>query len=214
MAIWKRAGSVLGGAVAAAAVVALSAAPAMAMPATTLKAKVTGGGTISVTSVGKTTLADGAVKVSCTSSKATGTIGNGTHSGAAPLKVGTTKKLSFTNCSNALTGAVTNSVKKFPNISVDSKTTKSGDTDGIVGPVTVDVSTTGCTFQVTGSTPGYYSNSKHELFITNKLPTKASKTADLTIGDVTGCAGVVSNGQHPTFTTTYKVSKHVKITVS
>jgi hypothetical protein len=216
MAIRKRAVSALCGAVAAAAVVGLSIAPAMAMPAASLRAKVTGGGSITATA-GTTTLTDGAVKVTCDSSKATGSIKNGTHSGAAPLKVGTTTKLSFSHCSNALTGAVNNKPSGYPySISVDSKTNKSGDTAGIIGPVTVAVTTTGCSFKVTGSAPGYYNNAKHLLVVTPKLPKglKASKSAKLTIGSVSGCAGVVANGQHPTFSTTYKVSKHVKITVS
>jgi hypothetical protein len=214
MAIWKRAGGAICGAIAAAAVVGLSIAPAMAMPATSLRAKVTGGGSITATA-GTTTLTDGAVKVTCSSSKATGSIKNGTHSGAEP-KVGTTTKLSFTHCENALTGPVSNKPSGYPySISVDSKT-KSGDTAGIIGPVTVAVSTTDCTFTVTGSAPGYYSNSKHELVVTPKLPKglKASKTAKLTISKVDGCAGIVKNGQHPTFSTTYRVSRHVKITVT
>lgn len=216
MAIWKRAGGVLCGAVAAAAVVGLSIAPAMAMPAASLKAKVTGGGSITATA-GSTTLTDGAVKVTCTSSKATGAIKNGTHSGAAPLKVGTTTKLSFSHCSNALTGAVTNKPSGYPySISVASKTNKSGDTAGVIGPVNVAVTTTGCSFTVTGSAPGYYNNSKHLLVVTPKLPKGLSvpRSVRLTIGNVSGCAGVVSDGQHPTFSTTYKVSKHVKITVT
>jgi hypothetical protein len=215
MAIWKRAGSALGSAVAVAAVVGLCAAPAMA--STTLKAKVSGGGSITATSTGKTILKDGNVSVTCKSSKSTGSISNGTHRGAAPLSVGTAKTLSFSNCSGPL-GKVTNKPSSLPyKIQVTSKTTKSGDTDGIIGPVNVAVKTASCSFTVTGYTPGWYSNSKHELHIGGKLPTKSlvsSKTARLTISNVNGCLSVVTNGQHPTFTTTYKVSRKVKISVS
>lgn len=218
MAIWKRAGSALGGAVAVAAVVGLCAAPAMAMPATTLKAKVSEAGAITATSTGKTVLKDGNISVTCKSSKSTGSITNGTHTGAAPLSVGTAKTLSFTQCTGPL-GTVTNKAAAFPyKIKVTSKTTKSGDTDGIIGPVSVSVKTAGCSFKVTGYAPGYYNNGKHELVVTGgKLPTKelvSSRTARLTISDVKSCLGVVKNGQHPTFSTTYRVSKKVKISVT
>jgi hypothetical protein len=228
MTIWKRAGSALCGAVAVAAVVGLSAAPAMAMPAsTTLKAKVSGGGSITATSA-ETVLTDNGISVTCQASNkksvistAKGSISNGTHSGPAPLKVGITKSLNFKDCTGPL-GKVSNTPGDFSKttylITVDSKTTSKGDTDGIIGPVSVAVSIKGgCSFTVTGSAPGYYSNSKHLLVLTPKLPTKASKKAQLTIGNVKNaslCLGAVKDGQHPTYTGTYKVSKKVKISVS
>jgi hypothetical protein len=223
MAIWRRAGSALCVVAAVAAVVGLGAAPAMA--STTLTVKVKSGGSITaVTS--KTVLTDitkgGPINVTCTStkktpaSKATGSISNGTHRGAAPVKVGTTTKLSFSNCIGPL-GPVSTKVeipKSGYTIAVDSTTTKSGDTDGIIGPVKVAVSMTGCSFTVTGSTPGYWNNKKHTLNVTPKLPTKALKSAQLTISGVTGCAGLVVNGQHPTYVGTYSVSRKVTITSS
>jgi len=210
MAIRKRAVSAIFGAVAAAAVVGLSAAPAMAMPATSLKAKVSGGGAITAKSTGKTILSDNGVSVTCSSSKASGKINNGTKTGAAPLEVGTTTKLSFTNCNGPL-GKVTTTIEGTPyKISVVGRTNSKGNTDGIIGPVTVKTSMTGCSFEVTGYSPGYYSNSKHELVVT---PVKGIKQ-DLTVKDVDGCAGLVKDGNHPTYTSTYKVNKHVKITVT
>lgn len=218
MAIWKRAGSALCGAVAVAAIVGLSAAPAMAMPATSLKAKVSGGGSIRATST-NTKLTVSGQSVTCTKSVATGSITNGTHSGKSPVKVGKTTRLSFSNCSS-IAGAVSNKPSKYPYfIEVDGKT-KSGDTPGVIGPVNVAVSipSAGCNFTVTGSAPGYYSNSKHELFVTPKLPKglKASEKPKLTISGISGsdCSGLISNGAHPTYTSTYKVNKKVKITVS
>lgn len=225
MAIWKRASQALCAAAAVAAVVGLSATPAMAA-ATTLKVSVKGGGSITaITS--KTVLTDvtkaaGPINVTCTSnkkapaSKATGSISNGTHHGAAPVKVGTTTKLSFNNCLGPL-GPVQTKVeipKSGYTIAVDSKTTKSGDTDGIIGPVKVAVHMTGCSFTVTGSAPGYWNNKKHELVVTPKLPTKALKSAQLTISGVSGCASLVVNGQHPTYVGTYSVSRKVTITSS
>jgi hypothetical protein len=210
MAIWKRAGSALCGAVAVAAIVGLSAANAMAMPTTTLKAKVTGGGSIKATST-KTELSDNGVSVKCKKSTASGSIRNGTHSGKAPLKVGSATKLSFTSCSGPL-GPVHTTVESKPYaISVLSKT-KSGKTDGIIGPVKVKVSMTDCSFTVTGFSPGYYDNANHELVVT---PVKGVKQ-DLTVSGVKSgtCGGLVNNGDHPTYKSTYKVNKKVKITVS
>jgi hypothetical protein len=227
MAIWKRAGTALGSAVAVAAVVGLCAAPAMAMPAsTTLKAKVTGGGSITATST-KTVLTDNGISVTCQASNkksvvstAKGSIKNGTHKGAAPT-VGITTSLNFKDCTGPL-GQVTNKPGDFKKttylITVDSKTTSKGLTDGIIGPVSVAVSIKGgCSFTVTGSAPGYYNNKSHLLVLTPKLPAKASKKAQLTIGNVKNaslCLGAVSDGQHPTYTGTYKVNKKVKIVVN
>ena len=216
MAIGKRAGSVLCAAAAVAAVVGLSATPALA--ATTLTAKVTSGGAITATAP-TTTLTDGSVKVTCSTkgttaaSTASGTINNGTYKGTSPVKVGTTTKLAFNNCTGPL-GAVTVKVQStsMP-ISVDS-TTSSGKTDGIISLVKVAVSMTACAFTVTGSAPGYYNNSNHTLNMTGTLPVKPLNSAQLTISGVSGCAGIVTNGQHPGYAATYTVKPSVSITVT
>lgn len=221
MAITRRVGGMLATAAAVVAVVGLSATPAMA--STTLTATVKGGGSITAVA-SKTVLSNGSgakkVSVTCTTkkktdaSKARGSIGNGKHKGASPLAVGTTTALSFGNCSGPL-GKVTTKVetKKFK-ISVDSKTTRKGDTDGIVGSVKVHVSMIGCSFTVTGTAPGYYDNANHTLHVTASLPTKALNKAQLTISGVSGCLGLVKNGQHPSYTSTYKVSRKITIKVT
>jgi hypothetical protein len=220
MAITRRVSGVLATAAAVAAVVGLSATPAMA--STTLTAKVSGGGSITAVA-SKTVLSNGSgakkVSVTCTTkkktdaSKATGSISNGTHKGAEPL-VGKTTKLSFGNCTGPV-GAVKTKVEALSyKISVDSKTTKKGDTDGIIGPVKVHVSMTGCSFNVTGTAPGFYDNANHTLHVTPFLPTKALKKAQLTISGVSGCFGLVSNGNHPSYVSTYTVSRKVVIKVS
>ena len=215
MTMRKRAGKVLFTAAAAAAVVGMSVAPALA--STRLTVKVSGGGSYTA-KAGKTVLTDGsgatAVSVTCTSSKGSGKLSNGTHRGSAPVKIGTVAKLAFVNCSGPL-GQVNNTVKGKPVLSADSKTNRKGQTDAIIGGVDVNVSipSAGCTFTVTGSAPGFYTNSKHTLTMTPKLPVKPVKRAQLTISGVNGCAGVVHNGDHPTFVATYKVSlKRLKIT--
>ena len=210
----KRASTVLSTLAAAGAVVGLSAAPAMA--ATTLTVKVASGGTYTATA-SKTVLTDGSVSVTCTTSgstpasKTSGTVATATHTGTSPVKIGTAAKLAFNNCSGPL-GAVTTTVQNLPYaISVDSKTNGSGQTDGIISGVKVAVSMTGCSFTVTGSTPGFYTNSTHKLSVTNKLPIKALNTAQLTVSGVVGCAGLVNNGDHPTYVGTYTVSRHFTI---
>ncbi len=222
MTIRKRAGSVLFAAAAAAAVVSLSAGSALA--ATTLKVKVSGGGSYS-SSAKTTVLSDKGVNVTCTtkgktpSSTASGKIANGTHKGAAPVKVGTAAKLTFNNCSNPLTGKVKNKVEGTPySVSANSKTNSKGQTDAIISGIKVAVSTTGCSFTVTGSTAGYYTNSKHTLTMitpTKKhpLPVKPIKSAQLTVKNVSAgnCGGLVHNGDHPSYTATYSLNKKISI---
>jgi len=214
MTLFKRASTVLATLGAAGAVVGLSAAPAMA--ATTLTVKVSNGGSYTATSA-KTVLTDGNLSVTCTTSgstpasKTSGKVPTGSHTGTSPVKVGTAATLVFNNCTG-LAGAVTTVVNSLPyTISVDSKTTSTGKTDGIISGVNVNVSMTGCSFTVTGSTPGFYTNGTHKLAVTKTLPTPALNTAKLTVSNVSGCAGLVNNGDHPTYTGTYTVSRHFTI---
>lgn len=202
--------AVLSAAGTAVAVIGLSAAPALA--STPLTVKVSGGGSYTAKS-GKTVLSDNGINVTCTTkgktigSTASGSIPNGTHKGAAPVKVGTAAKLSFGNCTGPL-GKVTTKIMAVPyKVSVDSKTTKKGQTDGLISGVKVGVKMTGCSFTVTGSAPGFYTNGKHTLTMTSKLPTKASTKAQLTVSGVNGCAGLVKNGDHPRYTSTYTLSR-------
>jgi hypothetical protein len=221
MAIMKRAGGVLFAVATVAAAVGLSAAPAMA--STTLTAKVANGG--SITATAKSTVLTNThkgttAKVTCSTkgkthaSVATGTVASGTDKGASPLKVGTDSKLNFKNCTGPL-GLVTTTPTGFKySIKVDSKTSSKGITDGIIGPVKVKVSMTGCSFTVTGTAPGYFDNANHTLVVTNKLPVKPLAKAQLTIAGVSGCAGLVGNGDHPTYVGTYSINKKITIKVS
>jgi hypothetical protein len=220
MTIGKRALGVLSTAAAAAAVIGLSAAPAMASAsATTLTAKVSGGGSYTATTA-KTVLSDNGVNVTCTTKRKTaastgsGKIPNGTDKGKAPVKVGTVAKLAFNNCAGPL-GKVSTTIKSTPyTVSVDSKTNSKGQTDGMISGVKVAVKMTGCSFLVTGSAPGYYTNGKHSLTMTSKLPTKALVKAQLTVSGVSGCLGLVKNGDHPSYVGTYTLSRKGTIKVS
>jgi hypothetical protein len=214
MTLIKRASNLLFIAATAGAVVGLSAAPAMA--ATTLKVKVSNGGTYTATA-SKTVLKDGAVSVTCSSSgttpasKATGTVATATHQGTSPVAIGTVKTLAFHNCTGPL-GAVTTTITALPySLKVDSTTNSTGQTDGIITGTKVHVHSTGCDFDVTGSASAFYTNSTHKLTVTPKPPITPLNKAQLTVSNVSGCAGVVNNGDHPTFTSTYTVSRHFTI---
>jgi hypothetical protein len=200
----------------AAAVVAIGLGAAPALAATTLTVKITHGGSFTATA-SKTVLSDNGVNVTCVTkgktpaSKATGSTPNKTDKGTSPVTVGKNTKLSFSNCTGPL-GKVTTKVESLPYlVKVDSKTNSKGETDGIITGVKVAVTTTGCSFTVTGSAPGYFNNSKHTLNTTPKPPVKPLNKAQLTISKVSGCLGVVKNGQHPTYTSTYKVSSGVQV---
>jgi hypothetical protein len=208
MTMRKRVGSVLFTAASAAAVVGLSVGPAVA--ATSLTVKVSGGGSYTATA-GTTVLTDNGISVTCKSSKASNSkLASGTYKGKAPVKLGTVTKLGFSKCTG-LTLQVTNKVIGHPQLNADSKTNSKGDTAAAISKVDVIVTTTGCSFTVTGSAPGYYNNSKHTLYMTPKPPVKLAVKAQLTVSAVTGCSGLVKKGDHPTYKAAYKVSRKVTI---
>ena len=206
-------GRILLPAAAATLAVAFAASSAMATTAT-LTVKVTSGGSYTATTT-KTTLTDNGISVTCTASKASGSIPTKTYTNAtSPVTVGTTAALSFTNCTGPL-GPVTVKVNKLPyKVQVDSKTNSKGQTDGMVAGANTSVSMTGCSFKVTGSAPGYYANSGHTLTLTPTPPSKLSNKAQLTVSGVSGCAGLVKNGDHPAYKATYKVSRAIVIKAS
>jgi hypothetical protein len=211
MRIRRRAGGAALVVAASALAVGLGATTALAG---TLTVKVTNGGSYTASSK-STVLTDNGVSVTCTSSKASGSIPTKTYNSAkTPVTVGTAAKLSFSGCTGPL-GSVTVKVNKLPyKVRVDSKTNGKGQTDGMVSGVNTTVSMTGCSFTVTGSAPGYYTNKSHTLTMTSKLPNKALNKAQLTISNVNGCSGLVNNGDHPTYTAAYKVSRAIVINAS
>ena len=214
MTIRRRAGSaLLATAAMAAASIGLFATPAVAStPHLTIT--VTGGGTFTATA-SKTVLSDKGNNVTCTSkgrtpaSSASGKIASGTYKGAVPVKIGTASKLAFNNCTGIL-GPVTTKVLKEPYLTkIDSKTNSKGQTDGIIAGVKTQVTipSVGCTFTVSGSAPGYYTNSKHTLTMAPKLPITPLVKARLTVSKVNSCAGLINNGDHPTFSSTFTLSR-------
>jgi hypothetical protein len=206
MGIRKRASRTVFVAAAAAAAIGLGTTTALATTST-LTVKVTKGGSYTASS-SNTVLTDNGVSVTCTGSKASGSVPTKTYTNATtPVTVGTSAKLSYSGCTGPL-GPVTVKVNKLPyKVQTDSKTNSKGQTDGMISGANTSVTMTGCSFNVTGSAPGYYTNGSHTLTLTPKLPNKALNKAQLTISGVSGCAGLVSNGDHPTYTSTYTLSR-------
>jgi hypothetical protein len=213
MTIGKRTLGVLCTAATTVAVIGLGAVPALASTtATTLTVTVSGGGSYTATTA-KTVLSDNGINVTCTTkgktaaSTGSGKIPNGTGKGPSPVAVGTVAKLAFNNCVGPL-GKVSTTIKSTPyTVSVDSKTNTSGETAGMISGVKVAVKMKGCSFMVTGSAPGYYANGKHTLNLTPKLPLKALDKAQLSVSGVSGCFGLVKNGDHPTYVGAYTLSR-------
>jgi hypothetical protein len=171
---------------------------------------VAGGGTLSA-SAASTTLTDGNVSVTCSAkgstpaSTAQATIRNGTTSAKAPHPIGIAADLTFSNCSGPL-GKVTITPAGEPYPVNANSATSSGATAATISEIDVNVSMTGCSFTVTGSAPGDYSNSTRTLALTpNPNPGGLTK-AELSVSNVSGCAGLVKNGNHPAYTSNYKLS--------
>jgi hypothetical protein len=200
--------------------IGLGASPALATTATNLTVKVTGGGAYTAKTA-KTVLTDNGVSVTCTSTKTkaaslgSGKIASGTYKGAAPVKVGTVAKLAFNNCTGPL-GAVKTTITATPYaVNANSKTNAKGQTDASISGTKIAVSTGGCTFMVTGQSPGFFTNSKHTLTMTPKPPITPLTKAQLTVSKVnSGCLGVIKNGDHPTFSATFTVSGKISIKAS
>jgi hypothetical protein len=75
-----------------------------------------------------------------------------------------------------------------------------------ISEIDVNVAMHGCSFTVTGSAPGYYSNSTRTLTMTPKPKPKPVTSAELSVSNVSGCFGLVKNGDHPPYTSSYKLS--------
>ena len=179
------------------------AAPLNASP--TLTVKVTHGGIYRTTSDSPVSLTDNGFGVMCSNwgeiaaATAAGSIPNGTRKGHAPLTIGTTRALRLRNCGGPV-GRVNITVSPITlPIQVDSKTDSHGQTDVILGGINASVAMTGCSFTLTGSVPGYYTNGNGTLTLTPNLPVNPLSNAQLTVHQVRGCQGAVRNGDHPVF---------------
>ena len=172
---------------------------------------ITPGGKITA-KAGTTTLKDvntGAV-LSCTSSSSTATLKSG-H-GISGTNLGSITALSFSNCTGVgLTFTVANS--GFPwTLQGTAFNATSGVTTGNITGIKSHLSGPGCSADVRGATATStgkvkvtYTNSTHKLKV---LPSGGT----LHVFNVSGCAGLINNGDATQFTGTYVVSPAQKIT--
>jgi hypothetical protein len=170
---------------------------------------VAGGGTLSASAT-KTILTDNKVSITCSAkgktpaSTASVTIGNGTTRAKAPHPIGIAADLAFSNCTGPL-GKVTVTVAGEPYPVNANSATSSGATAATISDIDATISMTDCSFTVTGSAPGDYSNSTHTLALTPKPKPKGLTKAQLSVSEVKGCLGLVKKGDHSTYTSSYKV---------
>ena len=188
----------------AATVVAIGAAQAMAAPTYTVKigTTATGSGTYTAASTTSLVLTDTTKNqtVTCASGTAAGAV---PHLGAAtnPLATitSTTWGTSASPCKGpaGLSFTVTQAGTWSLNGTV--ATTTGGVTAGQLTGVSATIAAPGCSFKVTGTVNGSFTNSSQVLAI-------AATGSTLTTSAVSGCFGLVANGDAAKFVGSYKVS--------
>jgi hypothetical protein len=193
----RKIAAVLVAGAAMAAGIAVGVAPAVAAPSATFT--VTPGGAYSA-STSSVTFKDGAVTMTCSGSTASGTLESG--SGLAGAAIGSISALSYTGCTGPL-GTVTVTPGGF-NYAINATSYASGVTQGNISGVSVKVSMIGCSFNVTGSAPCNFSNSNSSLNLT--------AGAGLSVSGVSGCLGLVKNGDSPTYVASYATTPGQTIT--
>jgi hypothetical protein len=182
------------------------------MPASAATWTVSPGGAFSASS-SNTVLTNGSNQIKCASSRVSGTLQASSSDG---VHIGTLSSVAFDNGTPGTTcpgpagstWTVSTVTPWFLNAESYAPGTNPPTTGVTTGTITdVNAHLVGnvpifgrCSFDVTGSVGGTYSNSNAVLSV---------KTSSLTIGNVSGSGcGVagISNGQHPTFTGDYTVT--------
>jgi len=190
---------------AAVAALALSATTAFASSATTFT--VSPGGKYKAVA-GKTILKDNKSKtqLTCKSASAKGTLKKG--KGLPGAKIGTITSSAFNKCSGPLN--LTFKVKQGRTwyLNVTKYNRKTGVATGNISNIKATLSGTGCSATVTGATDATYTNKTGILAV--KAVAKSGHV--LKISKVSGCAGLISNGDTSNFTGSYKISPKQKIT--
>ncbi len=190
---------------AAGAAVALTAGTASAATLTVTNPNSSGAYTASSTSV---KLTDGSVNMTCTGSAGAGVIKSATYSVPPTANIGTISSLNFTNCTGPL-GAVTTTVSGLPyNVFIAAGGTTP---TGYIGSANVHVSMPLCSFDVTGNAPGKYVNGTSNQLQLGPSVALPSGVTPLTVSNVSGCAGLVHNGDHPSYTANYTVSPNITV---
>jgi hypothetical protein len=212
MTILKRAGGALVTGIALAGMLALSASAAGAATNSRVAATwtVKPGGAITA-KAGKTTLTDkntGSI-LTCTSSSGKGTVKKG--SGLSGTGIGSITSLGFSNCTGPLSLTFTVKTTHFP-WHLNAKSFAGGVTTGTITGIHATLSGPGCSATVdgtgatanNGSVTAKYSNS------TGKLSTTGA--GNLHVYNVSGCAGLINNGDSTSFVGSYAVSPKQTIT--
>jgi hypothetical protein len=170
-----------------------------AMGASTASAYTVTGGPNFTGTAATTTLTNNntGAALTCASSNASGTVNTGT--GVGPT-LGSISALSFAGggtCSGPAGISFTVTPNSLPYPIVATGPTAGGVTPGRVTGVNARLSGFLCSATVTGSAPGNYNNATRRLTLT------AGST--LTISNVSGCFGLLNNGDTASFTTAYNV---------
>jgi hypothetical protein len=210
--ILKRAGSVLVMSAALAGVVGLSAGSAIAATNAGITATwtVKPGGAITA-KAGTTTLTDKNTgsQLSCASSSGKGTVKKG--SGLSGTGIGSITALSFNTCKGPLGLTFTVKTTHFP-WHLNAKSFAAGVTTGTITGIHATLSGPSCSATVdgtgasanNGSVTAKYSNG------TGKLSTTGA--GNLHVFNVSGCAGLIMNGDSVSFKGSYTVSPKQTIT--
>jgi hypothetical protein len=194
---------VTGAAVTAA--LALSATTAFATTAT--KFTVSPGGKYTA-AAGKTVLKDnksGSV-LTCKSASAKGTLKKG--KGLAGKNIGTITSSAFNKCTGPLNLSFKVKQSGTWDLTVTKYNSKTGVATGFISNTKALLTGPGCSATVTGSTDATYTNKTGVLAV--KAVAKSGHL--LKISKVTGCAGLINNGDTSNFTGSYKISPKQKIT--
>jgi hypothetical protein len=185
-------------------VAVLGAGPAFAATWT-----VTPGGSVSG-SAGTTTLKDSTTgtTISCSSSTATGTLKSGS---GLTNPIGSIAGISFSNCTGPLGLAFTASVTGP--LPLNANSYSSGVTSGTITHIHGTVSSSGCSAVIDGTSGTADNGTVNATFTNSTSQLKVLTTGStLHIYNVSGCFGLISNGDGATFSGTYNITPKQTVT--
>jgi hypothetical protein len=174
---------------------------------------VTPGG-VTAGSAGKTTLTDTATGtvLTCASSHTSVTLPSG--SGHAGAGLGSITSQTFTTCTGPLGLTFTVSSNALPwKLNALTYTASSGVTHGSITGIDATLTGSGCSATVDGTAAGANNGSVKGTYTNSTGKLKVSATGGtLHIYNVSGCFGLIANGDASTFVGTYTVSPKQTIT--
>ncbi|MET7858068.1 hypothetical protein ABZS81_12720 [Streptomyces sp. NPDC005318] len=134
--------------------------------------------------------------LTCSSATATGQLPNGAASGS-PLA--TITSTTWNSCSGPLGITFTVQQNGIWNINAAPPLNASGGVDGTIDNVSAHITGSLCSADVTGGVPATYDNNGH-------LVVHPTNPPSLTISNVSGCLGLLNNGDTVAFDATYNVA--------